>query len=123
MSYDERLADRVRTALSGTEGISERRMFGGIAFLVDGKMCVGVLNDELVVRVGPSRNDDALKRAHTRQMDFTGRPMRGMIYVSSPGLARGATLRSWIEQGIAGARAAATSRARRKTAPIRRSKR
>jgi TfoX/Sxy family transcriptional regulator of competence genes len=117
MPYDERLADRVRTALAGTKNITERKMFGGIAFLVDGKMCVGVLNDELVVRVGPSQNDAALKRAHTRPMDFTGRPMRGMVYVSAPGIARGAALHNWIELGIAGARAAPASRPRARKPP------
>jgi TfoX/Sxy family transcriptional regulator of competence genes len=109
MPYDERLADRVREILADHKGISERKMFGGLAFLLDGKMCVGVLNNELVVRAGAAQNDAALKRAHARPMDFTGRAMTGMVYVSAAGVSRGPALRRWIEMGIAGAHAATPS--------------
>jgi TfoX/Sxy family transcriptional regulator of competence genes len=110
MAYDERLAQRVREELSGVKGVSERRMFGGLAFLVDGKMCVGVLNDELVVRVGRDRYERALSRTGARPMDFTGRAMTGMVYVSPNGVTRGAGLKAWVEQGLAGAREATPSR-------------
>lgn len=120
MPYDERLAERVRAALARHKHVSERKMFGGLAFLVDGKMCVGVLNDELVVRVGPGRNDDALAKPHARPMDFTGRQMRGMIYVAPAGIARGAALERWIEAGLAGAREAKPSRRAPRKAPQRR---
>lgn len=113
MAYDERLADRVRAALAGQPGISERKMFGGIAFLLDGKMCVGVLNDELVVRSGKERYERSLRDEHARPMDFTGRPMTGMLYVSSAGVSRGAGLKRWIGVGLEGARSAPPS-ARRK---------
>jgi TfoX/Sxy family transcriptional regulator of competence genes len=114
MPYDERLAERVRTALAGVRGITERRMFGGIAFLLDGKMCVGVLNDELVVRSGPDRHAEALERAHARPMDFTGRPMSGMVYVGAAGVTRGAALKNWVEMGLAAARSATPSNRRRR---------
>ena len=93
MAYNERLAERVRQTLADRAGISERKMFGGIAFLLDGKMCVGVLNDELMVRSGTERYAEALKKTHARPMDFTGRVMTGMVYVSPTGVSRGASLR------------------------------
>ncbi len=108
--YDERLAERVRAALAGYEGISERRMFGGLAFLLDGKMCLGVLENQLVVRVGTERYLDALKSTHARPMDFTGRPMRGMVYVSPVGITRGAALKRWVDAGVAAAREAPARR-------------
>lgn len=108
--YDERLAERVRVALAGYGGISERKMFGGLAFLIDGKMCVGVLENELVVRVGAERYLDALKSAHARPMDFTGRPMRGMVYVSPAGVTRGAALKRWVDAGVTAAREAPSRR-------------
>ncbi|MBI1788289.1 MAG: TfoX/Sxy family protein, partial [Acidobacteria bacterium] len=74
MPFDERLADRVRSALSRGKGVAERRMFGGVAFLVRGNMCCGVTRDLLVLRVGSPGAELALGRPHTREMDFTGKP-------------------------------------------------
>ena len=111
--YDERLAERIRAALAGHPGISERKMFGGLAFLLDGKMCVGVINDDLVVRAGAERNAEALRSPHARPMDFTGRPSKGMVYVSPAGVTRGASLRRWIDMGLAVADAATPSKQRR----------
>lgn len=113
MAYNERLAERVRAVLASQAGISERKMFGGLAFLLDGKMCVGVLNDELVVRSGAERFAEALKNTHARPMDFTGRAMTGMVYVSSAGVTRGPVLRRWIEMAIDAASAATPSRRRK----------
>ena len=110
MAYNERLAERVRAILAAHDGISERKMFGGLAFLVNGKMCVGVMNDEFMVRSGPAQHAAALKKPHARPMDFTGRPMTGMVYVSPAGVSRGPALRRWIELGIAGAAAAPSSK-------------
>ena len=112
MAYNERLAERVRSVLVGQAGISERKMFGGLAFLLDGKMCVGVLDDELVIRSGAARFAEALKSTHARPMDFTGRPMTGMVYVSSTGVTRGPALRRWIEMAIDAASAATPSKRR-----------
>jgi hypothetical protein len=89
-------------------------MFGGLAFLIDGKMCVGVLGDELVVRCGAERYAESLRSKHAREMDFTGRPMTGMVYVAPSGT-RGAALDRWIELGIAGAMASPPSRRRKRT--------
>ena len=101
MAYDEKLADRVRRALSGREGLSERKMFGGIAFMLRGNMACGIVKDELMVRVGPERYDDALGRPHARPMDFTGRAMRGMVYVQPDGCRTDEALKLWVEQGLA----------------------
>lgn len=114
MAFNERLAERVRAALDGRAGISERKMFGGLAFLLDGKMCVGVLGDELVVRSGAERYAESLKRPHARPMDFTGRSMTGMVYVAPAGTSRGAALQRWVKLGLEAASAATPSKRRRK---------
>jgi TfoX/Sxy family transcriptional regulator of competence genes len=120
MAYNERLAERVRAALAGRRALSERRMFGGLAFLLDGKMCVGVIGDELVVRCGAERYAESLRSKHAREMDFTGRPMTGMVYVAPSGT-RGTALERWIELGIAGAAAAPAGTRRKKAATRERS--
>jgi TfoX/Sxy family transcriptional regulator of competence genes len=99
MAYDEKLAQRIRTALKGRRGPVEKKMFGGLAYLSNGKMFAGILKDELVVRVGPEANDHALKERHTRPMDFTGRPMKGYIFVSPDGIKTAAQLHKWLTRG------------------------
>ena len=99
MPYDEQLATRVRTLLNGQRAIVEKKMFGGLAYLSNGKMFVGVLKSDLVVRVGPEAHDAALKKPHTRPMDFTGRPMKGYVYVSPAGTKSAAQLRVWLAWG------------------------
>jgi hypothetical protein len=98
MAYDEKLAERVRRAMAGRRRITERKMFGGLAFLSGGRMCCGVLNDDLVVRVGPQRHAVALSRPHVRPMDFTGKPLSGFVYVGSPGIKTGAALAKWLRE-------------------------
>ena len=83
MAYDERLAGRVREILSGQRSLKEKKMFGGLAFTVRGHMCCGVEKDRLVVRVGPEQYEAALKRKYAREIDFTGRPLKGLI-MSTP---------------------------------------
>jgi TfoX/Sxy family transcriptional regulator of competence genes len=112
MAYNQRLAQRIRAALDGVPGVSERKMFGGLAFLVDGKMSVGVVGDELVVRSGRERYEDALKAPSARPMDFTGRAMTGMVYVAPSGVSRGPALQRWIEMGVQAARAATPGKRR-----------
>ena len=104
MAYDEALAARIRTAFEGQPGVAEKKMFGGVAFMVDGNMACGVTSDELMVRVGPDNYEDALSRPHARPMDFTGRPMRGMVYVSRPGFQPDQDLAAWVESGASFAR-------------------
>ncbi|MDH4102564.1 MAG: TfoX/Sxy family protein [Thermoleophilia bacterium] len=103
MAYDETLADRVRDALAPEDGVTQRKMFGGLAFMVDGHMACGVVGEDLMLRLGAEGAEAVLERAHVRPMDFTGRPMTGMVYVDSAGL-RGVALRNWVEKAVAHAR-------------------
>jgi TfoX/Sxy family transcriptional regulator of competence genes len=86
VAYDEKLAARVRTLLADRTNVTERKMFGGLTFMVAGHMCCGVNGDELIVRLDPDHEDDAFARPHARPMDFTGRPMRGFVTVKREGL-------------------------------------
>ena len=100
MAYDEELAERVREALATRRGVSEKRMFGGLTFLVGGHMCCGIVGDELMVCVGPQAYVAALARRHARQMDFTGRPLGGYVYVAREGLRTHHAVRAWVERGV-----------------------
>ncbi|MDT0479583.1 TfoX/Sxy family protein [Streptomyces doebereineriae] len=101
MAYDEGLAERIRTRLGADPAISEKRMFGGLAFLHEGNMAVGVIGDELMVRVGPDATDAALARPGTRAFDFTGRPMRGWVVVAAFALSEDSGLHAWTDRGYA----------------------
>ncbi|MFQ5919224.1 MAG: TfoX/Sxy family protein [Thermoplasmata archaeon] len=87
MAYDEALADRVRTLLSNRTDVEEKRMFGGLTFMVAGSMCVGVVKEDLMVRVGPDRHEEALAQPHARPMNFTSRTPKGFVFVGPEGLA------------------------------------
>jgi TfoX/Sxy family transcriptional regulator of competence genes len=115
MSYDEKAAERARKALSGRRGMSEKKMFGGIAFMLNGAMCCGVLKDDLVVRVGAALNAKALAQPHTRPFDFTGKPMAGIVYVAPAGYRSGAALGKWIRWGAAAAGGEESEEDRKKT--------
>jgi hypothetical protein len=80
--------------------MSERKMFGGLCFMTSGNMCFGVVGDDLMVRVGPDHWKESLEMPFAREMDFTGRSMKGMVYVSSEGLAEDEPLRQWLEAGL-----------------------
>lgn len=99
MAYDEALADRVREALAAHEGVTERKMFGGIAFMVNGNMAGGVLGEELIVRVGPEEAERALEEDGARAFDFTGRPMKGFVVVAPESIATEKDLSEWVEAG------------------------
>ncbi len=101
MAYNEKLAERIRRQLSDRTDVAERKMFGGLAFMVKGHMCCGVVGDELMVRVGPEAYEAALKEKHAREMDFTGKPLRSMVYVAAPGIASVKQLGRWIVRGLA----------------------
>ncbi len=100
MAYDEGLAQRIREVLEDRADLSEKKMFGGLAFLLGGNMCVGVLKSELMVRVGPDRHEEAVRQPHARRMDFTGRPMKGFVYVACDGFESDADLRRWVARGV-----------------------
>jgi hypothetical protein len=107
MAYDESLAARVRVTLRGVRGVSERKMFGGLAFLVGGRMCCGIVGADLMVRVPVAEYAAALGRRHVRPMDFTGRPLKGFVYVSPKALKTKAALEGWIARATKVARARA----------------
>jgi len=99
MAYDEALAVRMRKALARRRGITEKKMFGGLAFMLRGNMCVGIVKSDLMVRVGPERFAACLEDPQARPMDFTGRPMRGYVYVD--GTVDDDDLKEWIDLGVA----------------------
>ena len=99
MAYDEALAQRVRDVLEARPGLSERKMFGGIAFMLAGNMAVGIVGDDLMVRLDPEDVQRALTEPHVRPMDFTGRPLKGMVFVDSAGTASDEDLASWVDAG------------------------
>ncbi|MGR8981779.1 MAG: TfoX/Sxy family protein [Gammaproteobacteria bacterium] len=98
MPYDEGLAERVREALGPQQDVSEKKMFGGLAFLSRGYMFVGIVGDNLMARVGPDDYEQALARAYVREMDFTGKPMKGYVFVASPGLEDDSELYDWVRR-------------------------
>ncbi len=98
--YNEKLANRIRKLLNKRKSIEEKKMFGGLSFLLNGKMCCGIIKDDLVVRVGPENYEDVLTQPHTRPMDFTGRPIKGFVYVNSKGLSNELTLRKWVNMSL-----------------------
>jgi len=100
MAYDEGLAERIRGVLDERHDVAEKKMFGGIAFMVRGHMCVGIVKDELMVRAGPEAYDELVRQKHARRMDFTGRPMKGFLFVSAEGLERDADLESWVGHSL-----------------------
>jgi TfoX N-terminal domain len=105
VAYDEDLANRIREQLADETGVTEKAMFGGLAFLLDGNMAVGISSTaELMVRVGPDGTDDALTQPHTRLFDMTGRPMRGWILVGPAGFDSEADLSAWVQRGVGFAR-------------------
>jgi TfoX/Sxy family transcriptional regulator of competence genes len=96
MAYDEGLAERLREHFAETRGVTEKKMFGGLAFLLHGHMCCGIIGETLMARVGPEQYEAALKRPHAREMDFTGRAMRGLVYVEPEGFESDRDLRRWL---------------------------
>jgi hypothetical protein len=98
MAYDEDVARRVRALLAGRRDLEERRMFGGLAFLLGGHMTAGVAGEELMLRVGPDAYDEVLRRPHVREMDFTGTPLRGLVFLEPAGFRSDADLRAWLSR-------------------------
>ena len=99
MANADLMAGKIRAMLAAQKGVSEKKMFGGTAFMLGGKMCIGTLKDDLVVRVGPERNDEALALPGARQMDFTGKPMKGFVFVRMDALSDSA-LAKWLEMSL-----------------------
>jgi TfoX/Sxy family transcriptional regulator of competence genes len=98
MAYDTKLAERVRRAASTRRGVTEKAMFGGVAFLLDDKMFCGVASDDLMVRVGPDLHESSLGKPHVRPMDFTGRPMKGYVFVGPDGCRTQRQVEGWVDK-------------------------
>jgi TfoX/Sxy family transcriptional regulator of competence genes len=99
VSYDETLAERIRLVLGERTDVVEKKMFGGLCFMVGGAFCCGLTKTDFMVRVGPDQYDDALAQPHARAMDFTGRPLAGMVYVAPEGLRTRHALATWVGRG------------------------
>ena len=98
MAFDEQLANRLRDLFAGNLDIREKKMFGGLAFMCRGHMFVGIIGEELMARVGPESYPDALQQAYVRPMDFTGRPMKGYIFIAPQGVPSTHSLEKWTER-------------------------
>jgi hypothetical protein len=112
MAYDETLAERIREALAGERGVDEIKMMGGLCFMVAGHMALGIVGEELMVRVGPEGYERALGRVHAREMDFTGRAMKGFVFVAPAGIRTKRSLVSWVAPAAAFAKSLPPKRAK-----------
>jgi hypothetical protein len=101
MPYSRSLADRVRRLLGERRNLAEKKMFGGVAFLLNGNLLVCVWQSSLIARVGPDSYEQALKQSHVREFDVTGRPMRGWVMIEPDGLDADAELQTWIDASLA----------------------
>ena len=100
MAYNENLAERIRAALAKKRDVEEKKMMGGLTFMVNGKMCVGILKDDLMARIDPSAYEAALRKKGCREMNFTGRPMKGFVFVGPAGTANKKDLSYWIDLAL-----------------------
>jgi len=100
MAFSESLAGRIRDALSRRRGIVEKKLFGGVGFLLSGNICVGVWKTSLIVRLDPEQYDEALAQPHVREFDITGRAMRGWVLVAADGIDDDQELRAWIDRSL-----------------------
>ena len=100
MGYDEKTAERVRRILSRRRDVVEKKMVGGLSFMVNGSMCCGLTSTALMVRVGPEAYEGALAQPHTRPMEFTGRPLVGFVCVDSRGYRTDTALAKWVQRGV-----------------------
>jgi len=97
MAYDEGVAERLRELFVDRPGMTERKMFGGLAFMYQGNMLVGIIGESLMARVGPTEYEHALERPHVRNMDFTGKPMKGYVYIDPAGFDSDSDLGNWVD--------------------------
>lgn len=101
MAYSEILANRIREQLQEMEGVEEKEMMGGLCFMLNDKMCVGIIKDEMMCRIDPQTYEDALEKNGCREMDFTGRPMKGWVMVDESGMKTPDEMNYWISLSVA----------------------
>jgi len=100
MAYNEKLANRVRELLVNKRSVEEKKMMGGLTFMVNNKMCVGILKDDLMARIDPEVYESALERKGCREMDFTGRPMKGFVFIDPEGTKSKKDLEYWLNLAL-----------------------
>lgn len=100
MAYNERLAERIRGYFKRRKGLEEKRMFGGLCFMLNGHMCCGIETDRLMVRVLSDRYEALIKKPHAREMDLTGKPLKGFLFISEAGYRTAAGLTRWLDEGV-----------------------
>lgn len=100
MAYNEKLAEKIRQRLLDVPNIEEKEMFGGIAFMNNGKMCVGIIKDDMMCRIDPDLYETALEKNGCREMDFTGRPMKGWVIIEESGFTRPKDFEYWIQLAL-----------------------
>ena len=98
MAYDEGLAERIREMMAALPDVTEKKMFGGLCLMVSGNMCCGIVDETLMARVGPDQYTDSLQLPHAREMDFTGKPLNGLVYVDPEGIAEDEDLQAWVDR-------------------------
>ncbi|MBI3134570.1 MAG: TfoX/Sxy family protein [Bacteroidetes bacterium] len=96
MAFDEKLVDRIRESLSDLSKVEEKNMFGGVCFMLNGKMCIGVVKDEMMCRIDPLMDEIVLEKVGCRQMDFTGKPMKGYVFISKEGMKTKKAFDYWV---------------------------
>ena len=97
MAYDEGLAERIRSCFDGRNDVEEKKMFGGLCFMVSQHMCCGIIGDSLMARVGPNNYDACLRMEHVSEMDFTGRALKRMVYIATQGVDSDSDLQHWVD--------------------------
>ena len=100
MAYSETLANRIREQLQDKEGVAEKEMMGGLTFMINDKMCVGIIKDEMMCRIDPELYEEALEKAGCHEMDFTGRPMKGWVIVDESGMKNLEEMNAWIKMAV-----------------------
>ena len=123
VAYDEVLAHLIRELIGNDPDLTEKRMFGGQCFMVNGSMCCGFTSTAFMVRIGPNRYEEALGQPHARPMDFTGRPLASMVYVDPGGYKTDAALAKWVQRGVdfvSGLPAKKSAAARPRKRPVKR---
>lgn len=118
MAYNEELAFRIRQRLASLDNVEEKRMMGGLTFMYNDKMCVGVLKDELMCRIDPANHEDAIARRGCRTMDFTKRPMMGYVLIEDAGMQSQKDFDYWIELALDYNKAAKSSKKKGSASPL-----
>ncbi|MBS1504001.1 MAG: TfoX/Sxy family protein [Bacteroidetes bacterium] len=101
MAFNEKISDRIREALENLPAVEEKRMFGGVCYMVGGKMCIGVVKNDMMCRIGTEVYEEALAKRGCREMDFAGKPMEGYVYVSADGMQTNEQFEYWISLCLA----------------------